>query len=95
MLLRRRLNLMILASISWPMYVSRLRIGRESICEPGRNASTPLMSIRRPPFVLSTTRAMTGVSELERSLDVVPNLASEGVDTRKLRSARRSSRYCG
>src|SRR5215218_9619243 len=52
------LTLMTRMRSSWPRRASRLRTGRTSICEPGRNARTP-MSTARPPLIRSMTRPMT------------------------------------
>ena len=55
MLPRFLLNLMTLKRWLLPMYASRLRTGRRSTCDPGRNAFTPpRMVTDRPPF----TRAL-------------------------------------
>ena len=58
MLPRFLLTLMTRMRSSWPRRASRLRTGRTSICEPGRNARTP-MSTARPPLMRSMTRPMT------------------------------------
>ncbi len=51
MLPRFLLNLMTLKSKVWPMSLSRLRTGRRSTWEPGKNAFTPpRMVTLRPPF---------------------------------------------
>ena len=40
------------------MNTSKSRTGRTSICEPGRNASSPIRSTTMPPFVLRTQRPL-------------------------------------
>ena len=51
MLPRFLLNLMTLNLKFWPRNASRLRTGRRSTCEPGRNAFTPPRIVtERPPF---------------------------------------------
>ena len=58
---RRLLNLMILNwSFCWSSD-SRLRTGRRSTWEPGKNALTP-MSTDRPPFTRETIVPSTGSS---------------------------------
>jgi hypothetical protein len=44
-----------------PISLSRLRTGRRSTCEPGRNALTP-MSTERPPFTRATMMPSTSSS---------------------------------
>ena len=59
MLRRSLLILMTLHSSVWPRKSSRLRAGTTSICEPGRNASTPPTSTSRPPLTLPLTVPLT------------------------------------
>jgi len=59
MLRRSLLILMTLHSRVWPRKSSRLRAGTTSICEPGRNASTPPTSTSRPPLTLPLTTPLT------------------------------------
>ena len=73
MLPRFLLTLMTRIRSSWPRSASRLRTGRTSICEPGRNARTP-MSTARPPLIRSMTRPMTTLLLGVGLLDLVPDL---------------------
>ena len=50
MLPRFWFSLMIFIGKAFPMSLSRSRTGRRSTCEPGRNARTPMSTIR-PPLV--------------------------------------------
>ena len=52
MFLRRLLSLRILKSYSCPISSSTLGTLRNAICDPGRNASTPMRSTVTPPLIL-------------------------------------------
>ena len=73
MLPRFLFTLMTRIRSSWPRSASRLRTGRTSICEPGRNARTP-MSTASPPLIRSMTRPMTTFLLGVGLLDLVPDL---------------------
>src|SRR5437868_3777504 len=53
---------------SWPRSASRFLTGRTSICDPGRNARTP-MSTARPPLIRSMTRPMTTLRSAYADVD--------------------------
>ena len=73
MLPRFLLNLMTLNRCCLPMNASRLRTGRRSTCEPGRNAFTPpRMVTERPPF----TRALM-VPSMSSSRSHAPEISSQ------------------
>ena len=73
MLPRFLLNLMTLKRCCLPMNASRLRTGRRSTCEPGRNAFTPpRMVTERPPF----TRALM-VPSISSSRSHAPEISSQ------------------
>src|ERR1051325_7608628 len=55
---RARLNLRIANLSRWPRNRSRLRVGRMSTCEPGRNAATPRSTLN-PPRTLATITPST------------------------------------
>src|SRR5208337_4805328 len=58
-------SLMMRTSMSWPFIPSRLRTGRKSTCEPGRNARAPRMSTVSPPLMRSMTRPFTAALSLK------------------------------
>ena len=63
MLRRRLLSLMILNSYFWPRSSSMFGTRRSAICEPGRNASTPMRSTTTPPLIFLTSVPSTGWSD--------------------------------
>ena len=62
MLRRRLFSLMILNSNIWPNRSSMFGTRRRAICEPGRNASTPMISTVTPPLILRVSMPSTGSS---------------------------------
>ena len=82
MLPRFLLTLMTRMRSSCPRSASRLRTGRTSICDPGRNARTP-MSTASPPLMRSMTRPMTTLRILVGLLDLVPDLHLLGLLARE------------
>src|SRR6184192_1368616 len=86
MLPRFLLNLMTLNLYFSPISLSRLRIGRRSTCEPGRNAFTPISTLRppftRPTMVPSTSSSRSHAAEISSQMRILSAFSFEDDHTR-------------
>ena len=75
---RLRLSLITLASIIWLRRLSRLRTGRTSTCEPGRNAAMPSMSTQAALDPIDDTSFDAGAVAISL-FEIVPGLHAHRV----------------
>ena len=75
---RLRLSLITFASMIWLRRLSRLRTGRTSTCEPGRNAAMPSMSTQTALDAIDDT-SFDACAVAIGLLEVVPGLHAHRV----------------